>query len=87
MTELTKILRKSYEKLEKILRKTYEHRILIVDKSKHRVKWRIFFSIFDARRQVSKPLSLEDLSDYSDHDSDDTLSVVEELRDLIKNNE
>ena len=43
MTELTKTLGKSYEKLTTKLRKTYEHGILIVDKSKHRVKWRIFF--------------------------------------------
>jgi len=42
MTELTKILGKSYEKLKKNLRRTYEkvmktykNRILIVDKSKH----------------------------------------------------
>jgi len=35
--KLTTNLRKGYEKVK---RKTQEHRILIVDKSKHRVKWR-----------------------------------------------
>jgi len=94
MTELNKILGKSYEKLKKILRQTYEkvmktreHRILIVDKSKHGVKWRMFFYFFNTRRQVSKHLSLEDLSD------DEIIQttrfpwiVVEELRDMIKKN-
>jgi len=30
MTELTKILGKSYEKLKKILRKTYDHNLAIL---------------------------------------------------------
>ena len=92
MTELTKILGKSYEKLKKNLRRTYEkvmktykNRILIVDKSKHSEMANIS-PFFDAWRQVSKRLSLEDLSDGEIIQTTCfPRSVVEELRDMIKN--
>jgi len=45
------------------------------------------FPFFDARRQVSKRLSLEDLSDGEIIQTTRfPRSVVEEFRDMIKNN-
>jgi len=45
------------------------------------------FSFFDARRQVSKHLSLEDLSDSEIIQTTHfPRSVVRELRDMIMNN-